>query len=248
MFRKKFKYHKTLPPKIWDNSAEINQLVSQSLQMMAAEYFRYMGMVVGLPVSGAKIIDVFIHGSMANYYWDKKSDIDLCVVADLTDMLDKMPKLNSFLFFRCMFFGWRRTFRVSIFGHGVDIFVVDASEFPRFITDTTDYFYSLYRNRWVVPPHRVPDDQLKLLRKMSYKRYRVIMRQCEYMLKHKMAHDFIDAYLSNLKRLRTNSVEHPHGLPITSTQIAFKMARNTGIFFKLQRASKKQLSKRYTME
>lgn len=248
MFRKKFKYHKTLPPKIWDNSSEINQLVSQSLQMMAAEYFRYMGMVVGLPVSGAKIIDVFIHGSMANYYWDKKSDIDLCVVADLTDMLDKMPKLNSFLFFRYMFFGWRRTFRVSIFGHGVDIFVVDASEFPRFITDTTDYFYSLYRNRWVVPPHRVPDNQLKLLRKMSYKRYRVIMRQCEYMLKHKMAHDFIDAYLSNLKRLRTNSVEHPHGLPITSTQIAFKMARNTGIFFKLQRASKKQLSKRYTME
>ncbi|MBR4891763.1 MAG: nucleotidyltransferase domain-containing protein [Alphaproteobacteria bacterium] len=248
MFRRKFQYHKTLAPYIWDNSAEINQLVSQSLQMMVAEYIRYLGNVIGLPISSEDIVDIFIHGSIANYYWDKHSDIDLCIVADLSKLNKTLPNLDKLLFFRNMYWGWRSSFGVSLFGHNVDIFILDTTEVQSVFTNTVDTFFSLFSNKWAIPPKRVPDEELNALQKTTYKKYRVIKRQCKHILKQKMTYDFIDAYLVALKRHRRKNSTSSYNYMITSTQMAFKMARNSGMFSKLQKASRRQKSKRYTME
>jgi predicted nucleotidyltransferase len=248
MFKKLFKYHNTLAPKIWDTDNHVNQLVSQSLQMMAFEYIRYLGTVLGLPISSDDIHDIFIHGSLANYYWDKHSDVDICLVADLTKLREKLPDLNIFLFFNTTQRAWQATFKPTIFGRNVDIFIFDKPNFLREVKTAHDAYYSLLSEKWLIEPQRVPDDQLKLLYRMTYQRYRVIIRQCKYILKHNMEHEFVDAYLSTLKAQRRRSAVDPYGYAITSTQLAFKAVRNTGIFNKMRRNSKKQLSKRYTLK
>ena len=247
MFTKMFQYHKTLCPKIWDTDTEINPLVSQSLQMMAFEYVRYLGNVLGLPIATGDILDIFIHGSLTNYYWDKHSDVDLCIVADLTTLREKLPNLNNFLFFNATQRSWKSTFRPSIYGRNVDIFIIDPSEVESKLTNTVDTFYSLFTNEWALAPRRVPANELKELKKMTYKRYRVIMRQCRQILKNKMSHEFIDTYLIALKNHRTNSVLNANNNSMTSTQMAFKMARNTNIISKMRRASREQLSRRYKL-
>ena len=247
MFTKMFQYHKTLCPKIWDTSTEINPLVSQSLQMMAFEYVRYLGDALGLPIATGDILDIFIHGSLTNYYWDKHSDIDLCIVANLTKLREKLPNLNNFLFFNATQRSWKSTFRPSIYGRNVDIFIIDPSEVESKLTNTVDTFYSLFTNEWVLAPRRVPANELKELKKMTYKRYRVIMRQCRQILKNKMSHEFIDTYLVTLKHHRRNSVLNSGDHAMTSTQMAFKMVRNTNIISKMRRASREQLSRRYKL-
>ena len=247
MFTKMFQYHKTLCPKIWDTDTEINPLVSQSLQMMAFEYVRYLGNALGLPIATGDILDIFIHGSLTNYYWDKHSDIDLCIVANLTKLREKLPNLNNFLFFNATQRSWKSTFRPSIYGRNVDIFIIDPSEVESKLTNTVDTFYSLFTNEWALAPRRVPANELKELKKMTYKRYRVIMRQCRQILKNKMSHEFIDTYLIALKNHRTNSVLNANNNSMTSTQMAFKMARNTNIISKMRRASREQLSRRYKL-
>ena len=247
MFKKLFEYHKTLHPKIWDTNSEINPLVSQSLQMMSFEYVRYLGTVLGLPISSGDICDIFIHGSLTNYYWDEHSDVDLCIVADLTKLREILPNLNHFLFFNATQRSWKATFRPSIFGRNVDIFIIDPSEVNAKITNTVDTFYSLFTNKWIAAPRRVPDIELKELKKMTYRRYRVIMRQCKYILKNKMSHEFIDAYLLALKNHRTNSVCNPNSRVMTSTQMAFKMVRNAGMISKMRRASREQLTNRFKL-
>lgn len=247
MFKRSFKYHKTLCPKIWDNDSEINILVSQSLQMMSFEYVRYLGTVLGLPIAGSDIVDIFIHGSITNYYWDKHSDIDLCIVANLTKLREKLPDLEHFLFFNAMQRSWKTTFRPSIFGRNVDIYIIDPSEVDTKITNTVDTFYSLFTNRWIVAPKRVPDSELKELKKMTYRRYRVIMRQCKYILKNNMSHEFIDTYLATLKRHRRNSLRNANNCAMTSTQMAFKLVRNTGIYVKMRKKSREQLTNRFKL-
>lgn len=247
MFTNLFKYHKTLEPNIWDNDNQINQLVSQSLQMMSGEYIRYLGTVLGLPISSSDVHDICIHGSLANYYYDKHSDVDICVVADLTKLREKLPELNHSLFFHVTQRAWKSIFNPTIFGHDVDIFIFDLPRFQSEVTVAADTYYSLPADRWLVAPKKIPIYEHKHLKQMAYKRYRVIMRQCKYILKNKMEHEFVDAYLSTLKKHRRRSALDPHGCEITSTQMAFKMARNTGIFNKMRRASRKQLSRRYTL-
>lgn len=248
MFRKLFKYHKTLVPKIWDNDNEINQLVAQSLRMMAFEYVRYLGTVLGLPITSRDVIDICVHGSIANYYWDKHSDIDLCVVTDLSKLREKLPDLNHFLFFNATQQAWHAIFRAKIFGRTVDIFIFDAPRFQREIKTSNDTFYSLLLDKWIVAPKRIPDKDVKQMKRMTYKRYRVIVRQCKYMIRNKMAHEFIDTYISTMKTIRRRSVLEPHGHAITSAQMAYKMAKNKGVLLKLRRASQKQLSRRYTLK
>jgi hypothetical protein len=115
------------------------------------------------------------------------------------------------------------------------------------LTNTVDTFYSLFTNEWALAPRRVPANELKELKKMTYKRYRVIMRQCRQILKNKMSHEFIDTYLIALKQHRCNSILNPGDNAMTSTQMAFKMVRNGSMLKKLRKKSREQLTRRYKL-
>ena len=80
-----FKYHKHLCPKIWDSENRMDQLAVQSLCMMAWDFVRYL-QFLGVPIKQSDVLDIVVHGSATNYYWDSKSDIDLAIVADLSNV------------------------------------------------------------------------------------------------------------------------------------------------------------------
>ncbi len=241
-------YHKTLAPKIWNPDETINQLFSQSVQTMVFGYIKYLSDILKLPITSKTVQDIILHGSLANYYWDKHSDIDVMVILDFTEIRRAFPNLNEKLFFSSLFRIYKGSFQTSLFGRSIDVMLFDYDELVRSRKCNTDTLYSLMHERWVIKPRKLSRSEFLKTRRIARKKYTVIMRQCRYILKNKMSHEFISTYLVTLKQLRHNSVRSQPDLIITSTQMAFKMVRNTGIFDKLHREAQKQRSRVYTLK
>ena len=227
-----FKYHKNLPSRVWESCLHLNPLVNQTLQMVVWEFVRFLSCVAKLPIEKSDVLDIYVHGSVTNYYWDKCSDVDVCIVMDLSRLRALLPG-DEGVVLRALKWAWKRTVFVSVFGRGVDITIIDKNDRPKVGSK-----YSLLRDCWIVTPVRISDKELQQIRVATYRRYRVIMRQCRYILHYKKSHEFIDVYLNSLQQIRTNSMYQSPGQPITPMAMAFKMARNTRIFRKLRRRAK----------
>ena len=238
-----FKYHKNLAPKIWGPDNSLNSLVSQSLQTIILDFTKYLSDVIGMPISKSDIMDVFVHGSITNYYWDDCSDIDLCIILNTTAFHDVTKLKNRILFDRAFISSWLRTYDISIFGYGVDISFVDKDS-PRKVGP----IYSLLKDRWLVPPKRISKQELRRIKKLAKLRYRIMMHHCRYMLRHKMPSEYVDAYTTTIQRKRIDSMYQNPDQPITSMTMAFKMLRNTGILRKLRNYSRHDRSRKYQLK
>ncbi len=245
-----FHYHKILAPRIWESQTHLCPLVNQTLQMISAEYINFLGNVIGLPLAKSDIHDIFVHGSITNYYWDKHSDIDLCIVADLSKFHKRLDNLNTKIIMRALTNDWKHTFFISIFGRGVDITLVDYHDTydPNGKYLKVGSAYSLFKDSWIRTPVRIPATQLQSMQHTAYTRYRVIMRQCRYILHHKKSAEFVDAYLSGLQQHRIHSMRTAYEQPITSTTMAFKMVRNRGMLRRLRQHAKQMRSKTYRLD
>lgn len=258
MFGSGFKYHKTLAPKIWDADMSINQLVSQSLQLIVWEFIHYL-QLVGVPLRDENVRDILVYGSIADYYWDKYSDIDIRIVIDLSNVLPLLPAgTNWTLLYKALLRSWNATFDLSIYGRRIDMSISDASTFyDNGIQDSKissfeilGSSYSLMRDTWVDSPTAVSPEQIRDVLRAARRRYRVIMRQCRHILKQKMSDTYIDAYIFNIKVMRNCYLNKDANTytRISSMNIAYKMVKNSGMFKKLRRLSKQQRSKTYRLD
>ncbi|MBO5834229.1 MAG: nucleotidyltransferase domain-containing protein [Alphaproteobacteria bacterium] len=240
--RNTFKYHKTLAPKVWENNLTMNALVVNTLQAIALEFIRYMNDIVGLPITKKDVQDIWVHGSITNYYWDKYSDIDLALIVNPRSPYLANPELNRKLFDRSFVSSWMRTFDVSIFGRKVDISIINLEKECK-----VGPIYSIFKDKWIVTPQRLSKQELRKIRSIAKQRYKIIMQHCRYMLKHEMPADYIEAYLAAMQSRRTVGMLQQRDQPITSMTMAFKMVRNTGIFRKLRRHIKHDRSKKFQL-
>ncbi len=242
-----FKYHSKLPAKLWTQDT-INPLARQAMLMMAYEYVRYLSQQIKIPINTADVADVFIHGSTTNYYWDKYSDIDICIVAKLDKMRAKFLGLNTFALNKSILKTWKSNFHISIFGRGIDITLVDIDDGYDKTHKKVGSCYSLIKDSWIHRPEKLDREIIHRIQRNTYKKYRIIMKQCKYILRHKMSSDFIDAYLVELQHARIRNMDYNYVQPITSYTMAFKLVRNTGILRKMRRTSKKQRSKAFIIK
>ena len=241
-----FKYHKHLCPKIWDSENRIDPLVAQAAQMIAWDFVRYL-QFLGVPLNKIDVVDIIIHGSTTNYYWDKKSDVDIGIVADLSRIHAWNPSGNLNAMLKVFSYKWRRMRPMKLAGRYIDITLMDRNH-----GYSKDYWkvgsmYSLLRNTWVHAPVRLDRAELRAIRRVANRKYRVLMRQCRTILREKMSAEFIDAYLVNLQRMRVTAFSENYIQPVISYAMAFKMFRNTGMITKLRNRSKKLQSKTYSI-
>ena len=244
----RFKYHNRLIPKIWDKENQLNHNVHKLLLDIVNEYIFFLSDIVKLPVSCSDIYDVLLHGSITNYYWDKHSDIDICIIIDLSKIKQKLSGLDCFFIFNALMDKWKKFFTMSVYGRNVDIWMMDASEFQQKLANSIDTFYSLAQNKWILKPIQLQKSQIQKVQHIAQKKYRVIMRQCRQILRTKQPPVVIDKYLINIRKYRGLCAQTQHKHPLTSGVLAFKMARNTGIFTKMRKKSKKELSKKFILK
>lgn len=245
--RAKFIYNTKLDSCIWCPDGQMNKLASNALQLVAWNYIRYL-QHIGFPLPDNMIHDIFVHGSTSNYYYDDTSDIDICIVADLSKMRETFNGVDIYVLLKSALGSWLRNYRIRICGRGVDIEVADVNN-PRYAENVykVGSAYSLARDSWIRRPQLLKDDEVRTIRRAARVKYREIRRMYHKICHDKMAPDFIETFLARLTHERKESYAGNFMQPITAETMAFRMARRCGILRDLRERAMKQRSRDFNL-
>lgn len=89
--------------------------------------------------------DIILTGSMANYNYNDKSDIDIHIVLDFTQLSEDKEFVKDYLKVKSML--WTDNIPVSISGHYIEYYFQDLAD-----THHSSGVYSLYKDKWVRKP------------------------------------------------------------------------------------------------
>lgn len=131
------KFRKELNPNIWTSDNKLKPEVKDRLLKVGASFYKSLELSL-------KIKDIYFTGSLANYSWTEKSDIDLHLMIDYADTTD-IPFLEEYLYLKKE--NWINNHDVKIFGFEVEPFAKDVESLFEYKA-----VYSLCNDEWVRPP------------------------------------------------------------------------------------------------
>jgi predicted nucleotidyltransferase len=136
-----------LNPKLWHQGG-LRSEVADALKRVADQFLKEID-------ADISVKDVIMTGSQAASTWDSESDIDLHVIADLSefgDPEDVMP------LFKAVKTAWNQRHDVTIYGIPVEVFIEDSNNPPPEVTGR----WSLVRSQWILPPPDHGDDSFEV--------------------------------------------------------------------------------------
>ena len=129
-----------LHPSFWDNETFKEEIRQRLLEI--ADRF-----IEDLKMPSLSVDDITLTGSLANYNWNDKSDIDLHLIVDFSDSKISDELLKDFLNLKRMM--WNRLHDIKVKGHDVEIYIQDKDE-PHYSTGV----YSITNGEWIKKPER----------------------------------------------------------------------------------------------
>ena len=130
---------KTLNTKIWNSDNSLKKEVRKNLLRVANDFVKF------LKIKNLKVIDVTFTGSLANYSWHSKSDIDVHIVVDLSNFSSNATFIEEYLMSKK--FVWNTNHNIKIYGFEVEIYPEKKDSNP----DLPGVF-SLVKNQWISEP------------------------------------------------------------------------------------------------
>ena len=100
-----------------------------------------------LDIAGVSLDDITLTGSLANYNWNDKSDIDLHLIVDLKGANVDLDLLKDLFNLKRMV--WNKRHNITLKGHDVEIYIQDKDE-----THHSTGVYSLQDKEWVKKPEQ----------------------------------------------------------------------------------------------
>ena len=136
-------YKKELNPSFWKNG-EFDQDIREKLLKIARDFYTALKIEV-------EIKDIQLTGSLANYNWTDKSDLDVHVLIDFNDIDDNVELVKKAL--EGMRFMWNLRHKIVLRGYDVELYIQDIKE-PHIASG----LYSLLNNEWLrIPKYNPPD-------------------------------------------------------------------------------------------
>lgn len=142
-------YNDELNPKFWDKKVnkegdvkfEFDPLVRKKLLKIADDFFSKFDDLL----KGAKIQDIQLTGSLANFNYTDYSDLDVHVLINFSDVDAPKDVLKSAV--DGIRFIWNLRHDVVVRGHDVELYLQDSKE-----PHTASGLYSLKDNKWIRKP------------------------------------------------------------------------------------------------
>jgi len=222
--------HKRLNPKIWRRDCSLRPDVDFVLNNIVVAVMSSLATFSKIPVDLEKDIEeIVIGGSCADYFYTKKSDIDLKIKVRPDRYLEKMDieTYKSFSKFVSSYFVAK--YSPNIFGIPVDIGIVGES------LDITKY--SLIQKKWLIKPKKLTNSELKYIehrKKLYYLSIRNIMMG---VIKDKNKHFDIPKVYAYLRKKRVESWKESFGIRGPYSQ-ALSRVKNSGLTDKMLNTNK----------
>lgn len=185
--------------------------------------------------------DIIITGSNASYNYTKDSDIDLHIVADISDFED--PEGLYPIIYQAIKSAFNTKYEIAFYGIPVEVYI-ESNDTPL----VSNGIYSVLKDTWVKEPEKVeiPDVDMPAIRKAIEPwedRYNKLIADIE---SGKIQDETeIDAFIDDLY------AERAKGLKIgeySAENLLFKEIRNKGYLDKLKELRDQVVSRRLTLE
>lgn len=221
-----FEYHKTLNEKFWKNE-KFDKNTRNKLVDIALDFY-------GSLKTKAPLEDIQITGSITNYNYTKKSDLDLHLRIDFNKV---NPEKNLvFLAFDGEAYKWRLKHDILIKNHPVEIFVEDTNIQPH----KTRSVYSVLKNEWIKKPIFNPP---QIDEQNVYKKYNFFRNEIDFLIKEKNKttnKSKLKSILHRAKNIKTKLSEarkecmnDEKGFDYCVENLVFKKLRDAGYLDKL---------------
>lgn len=212
-----------LNTKIWNEDFTINPLVRKKLLQIAKDFIEFV------KIKNLKIVDIVLTGSMANFSWHSKSDIDLHIVVDLSNFGKHKNFIEEYLQTKKAL--WNYTHDIEIFGFEVEIYPEDKARGQK-----PTGIFSLAKNSWIVKPEKKDIKVDDSVIKSKYDdEVNTIMSFIDISKKKNFDYekllDKIHQYKEKLRKKRGAAIKENGEFSVEN--LVFKMLRNNGFLEKL---------------
>ena len=227
-----------LNPKVWDKDFNINPKVRKNLLQIAKDFIAF------IKIKNVKIIDIVLTGSIANFNWHSKSDIDLHIIFDLKNFGKHEKFIDEYLQTKKAL--WNQTHEIEMFGFEIEVYPENKSK-----NQKPSGMFSLAKNEWIIKPQKTDEKVDRELVKKKYQNEVDKILQIESSSKKKnfdyeKVIDDIDKYKESL-RLKRNTALKEEG-EFSPENLVFKMLRNNGFLDKLTKLKQELYDNALTLE
>lgn len=136
-------YKKELQPSFWKDD-KFDENIREKLLKIAHDFYDALKLTV-------PIKDIQLTGSLANYNWTDKSDLDIHVLIDFSKIDDNLELVKKAL--DGARFIWNLRHKIVLRKHDVELYIQDINE-----THVASGLYSLLRNEWIRTPKYNPPE------------------------------------------------------------------------------------------
>lgn len=240
--------HKVLEPTLWKDSESLYQEVLETLLSIAWAYIDNVRCRQGLNIFNSDVLDIFIYGSSTNYFYNKKSDIDICILFDMDKLKERNPDSRLQKSLTLFYYNWAMTHHCEIYGRKVDLSFEAVNSYRHKGHYRTGAMYSLLHKQWIYRPVVVSDKEFRELKKEADGIYREILKDFRKVKAHGFPMDEIQALHQNIHH--SKNVAHDTNIvqPITSMYIAWRRIRNRGIMTELENHAIKHESEEFILK
>jgi predicted nucleotidyltransferase len=124
---------------IWEDMT-IKPEIKTALKSIAKQFIEFVDS------SELVVVDMIVTGSLANYTWHNKSDVDLHIMVDMSRVENPEAVLQLFNAKKQL---WNMEHDISIKGFPVEMYIQDEEE-----DHVSSGVYSIQRNKWLVKPKK----------------------------------------------------------------------------------------------
>lgn len=204
-------YHDTLNEMLWKQVGDTYELhgdVKKALKENADAFFEF------LDVPKAKITDIVLTGSAANFNWTGNSDIDLHIIVDVKAAEKEYGKLFQ-EYVNAKKSLWNDLHSIVIKGFPVEFYVESASE-----GHVSTGVFSLKDNKWVIEPqHNEPSvDDSAVKAKAAH-----MIKEIQQALGSNKA-DVIEKMIEKIRKMRQSGLDDAG--EFSTANLAYKILRN----------------------
>jgi len=214
-------------PNIWDGE-ELNPRVREALLLIAQELYNTLDVDAGLE-------DVRFTGSLANFNYTPKSDLDLHLVINFSKVDENSQLVKNYFDAKRVL--WNKKHAIIVKGYEVEVYIENEGE-----KHISTGIYSVSDNEWVVKPSRV-EGEADL--DAANKKAQTIKKEIDVAISSEDNLEHLQKIKEKIKKMRQCGLEK--GGIFSAENIAFKTLRNDGDINRLSSAITKEYDRQHSL-
>lgn len=220
--------HDVLNPKVWNGANKLQPKIKRALLRIAEGYTEFLNMPPGFSV-----MDIIITGSNANYNYTKYSDLDLHIIANISEKESKECNIVDVKeFFRAKKSLWGQQHDIKL--HGVPVEVYVQLEDEKLVAAGV---YSLMQGKWVHQPEKIETKTFHIDQYAINVKADAIICEIDNIIANNIDEmGVIRKIKDKIKQMRKSGLAN--GGEYSVENLAFKTLRNKGYLEKLDKYQK----------